>query len=144
MGCYFFLSWLLWASDSLFLLLGPNGLFKLFIVNFLWPSSLGFSFHWAFHKWPSTIVCTNLIEIFIFFAEYNKPGKKKTIREFLKWGWKCGEGISCSWVQMYFSSLCLLLSMVAPKLVSLRWKVEFGFLILWVLIFQILVYVNRQ
>ena len=68
MGCYFSLSWLLWArlpfqgpsthcwaSDSLFLPLGPNGLFQLFIVNLLWPSSLGFSFHRAFHKWPSTV-----------------------------------------------------------------------------------------
>ena len=56
MGCYFFLSWLLWArlpfqgpcihcwaSDPLFLPLGPNGLFLLFIQSI--PCG---PHHWAF------------------------------------------------------------------------------------------------
>ena len=45
-----------WACDPLFLLLGPNGFFAIYFVNFLLPLLLGFfSFCLGSHKWPSTL-----------------------------------------------------------------------------------------
>ena len=43
-----------WVSSSFFFFL------TIHIVNFLRPLSLGFSFHWAFHKWPSTFSPLNI------------------------------------------------------------------------------------
>ena len=66
MGCYFFLSWLLWArlpfSRPMYTFVGPMThysyrlglmvLFAIYTVNSLWPSLLGFSICWASTNGP--------------------------------------------------------------------------------------------
>ena len=41
-----------WACDPLFLPLGPNGFFAIYLVNFLWPSLYGFFVCWASTNGP--------------------------------------------------------------------------------------------
>ena len=77
MGCYFFLSWLLWArlpfqgpcihcwaSGPLFLSLGPNGLFYYLYSQFLVALIFGLFFPLGFHKWPSTFSSLNIWNVF--------------------------------------------------------------------------------
>ena len=43
-----------WASDSLFLPLGPNGLFYYLYSQFLMALVIGPFYPLGFHEWPST------------------------------------------------------------------------------------------
>ena len=74
MGCYFFLFWLLWArlpfqdpyiyiywaSDLLFLPLGPNRLFCYLFCQFFVVLIIGLFWLLGFHKWPSTFSPLNI------------------------------------------------------------------------------------
>ena len=52
-----------WTSDSLFLPLGPNGLFAIYPVNSLWPLLLGLFVCRASSKWPSTVLIIFLFPV---------------------------------------------------------------------------------